>query len=1228
MAADTEHAPDTTTIKVLFISFSETEARAIQDALAKATLAAFQLSCMTWPPFPSDAPEFKASHVILLDFDCLAGASPATFLAERNLPMGLPVVILCALEQEAQARELARDGAADYLIKGHLDSRLAEHVISYAVERHQLQTRIADRSHALAVSELRCHDMIARNADSMIVIDHRGAICYANPAAETLLGRPLDDLADLFFGFPLLEGEIIELDLVRPDGDTIVAEMRLAEIVWEGQLAWLASLRDVTERNRMELALRQSQRYYQALARNFPDGAVGLVDPDLRYIVYDGAILTELGLSAGMCEGKRLGDDFPPEIVTCDEPMLRAALAGEARTVEVVRDDRTFRVQTLPVRDEENNIFAAMVVSRDITERKTVEERLRYRVDIEHLVASLSTDFIALAPDQIDMAIQRALRLVGESTGVDRSYIGLFSADWRATLTHEWCAPSIDPQKHSVQAMPIAELPWFSDLIRGHQVMHVPRVSAMPPEAWRERAIFESQAIQSILCVPMTSDATLIGFLGFDMVRSERVWAEEDITLFQVMGEIFASALDRKRRQEALEASEARFRTVISNAPMVIFAFDRDGLLTLLEGNRLEALGIRTGEWLGRSVFGLYGDQSDQFAACCRRALAGESFSVVTVIRASEALRFETWFTPLFDATGAVAGGIGVALDITERYKAQEAERDQRVLAEALRETASALTSTLDPGEVMRRILETVGRVVPHESATILIMEGNMSRVAYMRGRHEPLKDTLFRDLVFPSSLFTLRTMIETGKACLIANVLETPEWRHIEGIDWIRSYLGVPIRAYGEIIGFLNLDSSAPNFFTPEHAERLQAVADQAAIALQNAQLYARVVAQASELEQRVRERTLTLESERGQLNAILESISEGVIHAQVSPTRWSTRFANRAFYTMLGYSHEAIFTEDFPRHVLVFEDGTTWEQNLARLRRALLARDIVQAELRMRRQDGSTFDASVTVTRIASSREDVLDVVAVVRDISKEKNLQEQKDRFIANASHELRTPLTNLKMRLYLLGKQPHLLPEHAQVLEQVTNRMQELVDDLLDVSRFERGIIRLERDSVALQDLIADVILIQQPHAERKGLRLFSHMPADPIITSVDASRITQVVTNLVVNAINYTPEGGQVAVELTTVTDQSGKAVVIRVRDTGIGIPTHLHAQIFEPFFRVNVGVVRGTGLGLTISREIVRLHGGKILVESKENIGTTFTVVLPIHGPEAEEQSEPAMPPN
>lgn len=193
-------------------------------------------------------------------------------------------------------------------------------------------------------------------------------------------------------------------------------------------------------------------------------------------------------------------------------------------------------------------------------------------------------------------------------------------------------------------------------------------------------------------------------------------------------------------------------------------------------------------------------------------------------------------------------GYVIVIRDTTERKRMEAAEREQRIMAEALRDTAAALTRTLDPQTVMNLILENVGRVVPHQTANIMLIDGGTVRTAFSRGYADELTDFL-KTATFPLAFPTFQEMSDTGQSILVQDTQNDPRWHPMRELGWVRSYVATPIRAYDHVIGFLNLDSDKPGAFSEADAERLRAFADQAAIAIENAQLYDAIYRDASEM-------------------------------------------------------------------------------------------------------------------------------------------------------------------------------------------------------------------------------------------------------------------------------------------------------------------------------------------------------------------------------------------
>ncbi len=555
-----------------------------------------------------------------------------------------------------------------------------------------------------------------------------------------------------------------------------------------------------------------------------------------------------------------------------------------------------------------------------------------------------------------------------------------------------------------------------------------------------------------------------------------------------------------------------------------------------------------------------------------------------------------------------------ILFDITKRRKAEAAEQDQRTLADALRNTAAALSSTLELNEVMDRILQQVQHVVPHERGSIMLIDGTTAKIVRTRADENVPDEILHQDTIFAlQNTPTLQWMIVHRNPLVIPNVDEYPDWRRFEGQSgWLKAYLGAPIRIGRYVIGFLNLDSSTPNRFHRTDAERLQSFADQAGIAIRNARLFEQVRVQAQELESRVIERTSELEYERRQLRTIIEGMSEGVAYTEYVNNNYETRYVNRALEKMTGYTAE---DWNMLSVQLLKPPGTTDERFHERIHQSMESLVLVgywTVEYDYVRKDGTKFAAHMMNTRVTDADGRVIGAVTVMRDVSEEKALAEQKARFVAYASHELRNPIANLKTRVYLAKKQPDKLNEHLRVLEEVSDRMQRLVEDLLDVSRFERGMIKLQLDNVNLQTLINNVVDVQKPEAEQKNLHLCAELPDDPLYISADHERLTQVITNLVTNAINYTPPEGTITVRAMPVLEANKVCCArIEVEDTGIGIAEEHMPHLFEAFYRVT-SKVTGTGLGLSIAKEIVELHGGKMSVQSTPGKGSRFSFWLPI----------------
>ncbi|WP_339147220.1 MULTISPECIES: ATP-binding protein [unclassified Sutcliffiella] len=238
---------------------------------------------------------------------------------------------------------------------------------------------------------------------------------------------------------------------------------------------------------------------------------------------------------------------------------------------------------------------------------------------------------------------------------------------------------------------------------------------------------------------------------------------------------------------------------------------------------------------------------------------------------------------------------------------------------------------------------------------------------------------------------------------------------------------------------------------------------------------------------------------------------------------------------------------------------------------------------------------------------------IVLVFHDISELKKLEQMRKDFVANVSHELKTPITSIKgfSETLLDGamNDKDTLEYFLSIILKESDRLQSLIEDLLDLSKIEKQGFKLNPEYFEISGILEEIFVILKGKAKEKEIELIMNRPQKDLFLFADASRVKQVFINLINNAIAYTPAGGEVKVDV----EEVGEEIVIVVSDTGVGMEQEEIPRIFERFYRVDKARSRnsgGTGLGLAIVKHIVEAHHGTISVKSRLNKGTTFTVKL------------------
>ncbi len=530
-----------------------------------------------------------------------------------------------------------------------------------------------------------------------------------------------------------------------------------------------------------------------------------------------------------------------------------------------------------------------------------------------------------------------------------------------------------------------------------------------------------------------------------------------------------------------------------------------------------------------------------------------------------------------------------------ENARLFEAQRAQRELAEALEAAAAVVSSVLNFDQVLDYILDQVARVVHGDIFNIILIEGQIGRMIRWRGYEEhgipttPQARASIPIMTYPS----LVQMIQEARPTIVADIQHDPRWVRIPGQDKLRAYVAAPIRIAGKTEGFINVSGLSVGQFDEQDAERLQAFADHASIALQNARLFQQTVQHAEELERRVRDRTIELEAKNAWLEAILSGTADGIV---VTDSDGQIVDANRVARLWL-------------YHSLPAQDAERLRATIRDL--AIHADSHPDAVLEL-----TGLDLELSASSIFGQGAEGPAVVVAVHDVSYLKALDRVKSQFVSNVSHELRTPLASIRLYSSLLQRNSQENRQrYFEALDHEVVRLSKLVDDILQISRIEAGQLELDRRLVDLNALTEMVVMSHKVLAESRGLTVRYHAADRRITVSADHDRFVQVLNNLIENAINYTSGGGDIAVSTERRIKDNRPWGAVTVADTGMGIPENELQHLFERFFRGSEPQdlrIQGSGLGLAIVKEIVELHGGNVTVESQVGVGSTFTVWMPL----------------
>ncbi len=681
-----------------------------------------------------------------------------------------------------------------------------------------------------------------------------------------------------------------------------------------------------------------------------------------------------------------------------------------------------------------------------------------------------------------------------------------------------------------------------------------------------------------------------------------------------------------------MDFATAQLSLIMSRLPGIMWTTDKNLVITRMSGAGLKLLNRTPQEYIGRNLVEVI--ESQQLAPIAvsehLKALTGKvGHYEITV----DQHQLEVTVQSLLDEQGQMIGCVALAIDITSQREAERALAyisDRMIL---LNRVISLASSTLNVNKVLEVACQELGQTfgVPQVAAALFDeakIEGRI--VAEYLGPN----CISAMDMTFPLRGNPVNEqLIQFKNPIAVTDVMDNPLMAQIRPIMQQRktvSILIVPLTIGGEVIGSIGIDSHVPREFTQDEIELAAAVALSVSQALDNGMLHQQVESHNERLAQLVENRTAELQRVNERMTAILNGSSDAIIFTHHDGT---IRNTNEAFDRLFYYAPD----EAFSSPIETLAEPPYDKQLIEALRTAVQTGEPQRLTITARRRDNTTFDADVALSPVPETHKVSGGTVCSLRDITQLKEVERLKDRFVSTVSHELRTPITGILLGANSLHQHyPRLTDtQRLEIIRRILDQsgsLAELIEGILSLSRFDLQKHRTEAIQVDMLETVETIVEEFSPAIQNKQLTLEFIKPTAPAFVRGSRLDFSRIWRNLIDNAIKYTPEG-RILVALNLVDTSSplvsdelkphdlptGYYVVGQVLDSGRGIPANDLAHLFTRFYRGHASQsnIPGSGLGLSLVKEILTFYKGSISVRSETGIGSTFTFWLPADTPDS-----------
>jgi two-component system, chemotaxis family, CheB/CheR fusion protein len=1066
--------------------------------------------------------------------------------------------------------------------------------------------------------------------------------------------RAIDELNTRGFTTPY------EKECIRKDGSRFWALFSGRRISDSESVEFIT---DITKQKRAQESLRESETRLRALIENLPGGAVFVVDQNLRYLVAEGEALAAAGFAPEDLIGKTIFEALPEELASAYEPHFRQALAGKAFEHEHTAHGRCYISRGIPLRPFDGEIYAVLAVSYDISERKQAEEALR---ESERRFRSVfSSNMAAMGGWTKDGGIFDANDALLELIGYSRAELEAGQIKWNDITSPEFS--HLDEQALREIAASGTCTPFEKEYIRKDGTRIPVLIGGGNFDEAGESGIFfaidltehkraEQALRESEERMRLALQASQGATWDLDVLTGTTIWSPSH---FEMLGypsqengtatfDMWSSTVHEDDRQRVLQAwrdakskqkpYEAEYRIRRVNTDEISWLSALGQFFYDEKGEAIRSVGV---------VFDITGrKQTEQELAAQRRLYKSITDNATTALFIMDERQQCVFMNPAAELLTGYTMDEALGRVLHDLVHHIHPDGSPYPLSECPIDQAFPTRNQMQGEEIfvhkdghLYNVAFTASPLLGESDTTIgtVIEVQDITERKWAEGRLRESEERY--GLATQAVKAVIYDWNITEDKIIRSQQLEqmlgfAPDEKEIQTNAWWKSRLHPEDAKRAVRLVREAIKSAATRFedeYRIQHRDGHYVWVSDSGVFLRDEQGKAvRCVGSVTNITKRKEAEESLRESE--------ERTRIAVEASELATWKWDLVkqevWWNREHFLLFGMEPHSnpVVPKEFFRHV----HPDDREYVTASLEKSLREKTPYDEDFRVVLESGETRWMSGYGRVVAEdAKGNPTQMSGVMFDITERKQIEQalkdadrRKDEFLATLAHELRNPLAPIRVGLEIMRrrKSQELGTEARQVIERQVTQIIHLVDDLLDMSRISQGKITLQKERIALTDFINMALETNHPSLIAAKHEMIVNLPSSPIYVNGDLTRLTQIVLNLLNNAVKYTEPGGTIQLSATA----ENQHVTICVKDSGIGIPAQMLPRIFDVFTQVEHSSKQmqgGLGIGLSLVKTLVEMHGGTIEAIS-EGIGSEFVVRLPIatepqppdllHEPEAE----------